>query len=124
MVTSETRCFVATAEECRLALMSLTGRIMELSPQERAEYLVDRDVSCHVTDLGVMFLTRIGPHGAGPVWEANGSDLKTAQIRMTARSADLLALSADPGTFPRAWLTGKIKIEASLSDILRLRKLL
>jgi predicted lipid carrier protein YhbT len=114
---------VATAEECRQALESLTGRIMELSPEERAEYLVDRDVSCRVTDLGVTFLTRIGPGGAGPVREANGSDPK-AQVRMTAKSTDLLALSADPGTFPKAWLTGKIKIEASLSDIFRLRRLL
>ncbi len=114
---------MATAEECRQALLALTGRIMELSPEERAEYLVDRDISCHVTDLGVTFLTRIGPDGAGPVRKANGSDTK-AQIRMTAKSADLLALSADPGTFPKAWLTGKIKVEASLSDIFRLRKLL
>ena len=114
---------MATAEECRQALASLTGRIMELSPEERAAHLVDREVSCHVTDLGVTFLTRIGPNGAGPVREANGSDPK-AQIRMTARSDDLVALAADPGTFAKAWLTGRLRIEASLSDIFRLRKLL
>jgi predicted lipid carrier protein YhbT len=115
--------FVATAEECRQALESLTARILELSPEDRAAHLVDRQVSCHVTDLGVTFLTRLGPDGALPVREANGSDGRP-QIRMSTRSDDLLALASDPGTFPRAWLTGRIKIEASLSDLLRLRKLL
>jgi hypothetical protein len=114
---------VATVEDCRQALDSLTSRILELNPEERAAHLVDRNVSCRVTDLGVTFLTRIGPDGADPVRESNGSDPK-AQIRMTAKSGDLIALAADPGTFAKAWLTGRIKIEASLSDIFRLRKLL
>jgi predicted lipid carrier protein YhbT len=115
--------FVATAEECRQALDTLTGRISELSAEDRATHLVDRQVSCHVTDLGVTFLTELGPHGAEPVRQANGSDGR-AQVRMTAKSDDLVALAADPGSFPRAWLTGRIRVEASLSDLLRLRKLL
>jgi hypothetical protein len=114
---------VATAEECRQALDSLTARILQLSPEDRAAHLADRQVSCHVTDLGVTFLTRLGPEGAEPVRQANGSDGR-AQIRMAAKSDDLLALAADPGIFPRAWLTGRIKVEASLPDLLRLRKLL
>jgi predicted lipid carrier protein YhbT len=114
---------VATAEECRQALDSLTARILELSPENRAAHLVDRQVSCHVNDLGVTFVTRLGPEGAEPVRQANGSDGR-AQIRMSSNSDDLLRLAADPGTFPRAWLTGRIKVEASLPDLLRLRKLL
>lgn len=114
---------MATPEECRQALDSLTGRILELSPEERAAHLVDRQVSCRVTDLGVTFVTGIGPDGAAPVREANGSDGR-AQIRLTARSDDLVALAADPGSFGRAWLTGRLKIEASIGDLLRLRKLL
>ena len=114
---------MATAEECRQALDSLTGRIMELSPQERAAHLVDRQVSCQVTDLGVTFVTELGPDGAAPVRELNGSGAR-AQIRLAARSDDLVALAADPGSFGRAWLTGRLKLEASIGDLLRLRKLL
>jgi hypothetical protein len=33
-------------------------------------------------------------------------------------------VSGDPKRFLRSWLTGKVKVEASLSDLLRLRKLL
>jgi hypothetical protein len=114
---------VATAEECRLALESLTGRIADLDPAERAAHLVDRAVSCHVPDLGVAFLTRLGPDGAAPVVQATGPD-GSAQIRITARSDDLVALAADPGSFGRAWLTGRLKIEASIGDLLRFRRLL
>jgi predicted lipid carrier protein YhbT len=114
---------VATAEECRQALDSLTGRISELGPEERAEHLVDREVSCHVTDLDVTFVTRLGAAGADPVRLMNGQDGK-AQIRLAARSDDLVTLAADPGSFGRAWLTGKLKIEASIFDLFRLRKLL
>jgi predicted lipid carrier protein YhbT len=114
---------VATAEECRQALESLTGRISELDPKHRADHLMERDVSCRVTDLGVTFVTQLGPDGATPVTQANGSGGK-AQIRLSTRSDDLLAIAANPASFGRAWLTGRLKVEASFSDLLRLRKLL
>jgi len=114
---------VATAEECRNALESLTGRISEMDPADRANHLVDRAISCHVTDLGVTFFTQLGPHGASPVEQANGS-AERAQVRLTTTSEDLLKLAEDPGTFPRAWLSGRLKIEASFLDLLRFRKLL
>ncbi|HEY6278900.1 MAG TPA: hypothetical protein VIX86_21515 [Streptosporangiaceae bacterium] len=117
---------MATADECRAALESLTGRIHDMDPADREAYLVDRDISCTVNDLGVTFLTRLGPGGAGPVTVANGSDGQAgaAQVRFTTSSDDLVALAADPGTFARAWLSGRLKIHASLTDLLRFRKLL
>jgi len=114
---------MATAEECRLALESLTGELDGLDPADRAAHLVDRVISCKVEDLGVTFVTRLGPDGASPVTVANGSD-GPAQVRLTTKSDDLVALAADPGSFGRAWLTGRLKVHASLSDLLRLRKLL
>jgi predicted lipid carrier protein YhbT len=114
---------MATAEECRQALESLTGQIQEMDPADRAAYLVDRVISCKVSDLGVTFVTRLGPDGASPVTLANGSDVQ-AQVRFTTKSDDLLALAEDPGSIGRAWLTGRLKVEASIFDLLRLRKVL
>jgi predicted lipid carrier protein YhbT len=114
---------MATAEECRQALESLVGQIKEMDPADRAAYLVDRDISCKVSDLGVTFVTRLGPDGASPVTLANGSDVQ-AQVRFTTKSDDLLALAEDPGSIGRAWLTGRLKVEASIFDLLRLRKVL
>jgi hypothetical protein len=114
---------VATAEECRQALESLTSRISELDPSDRANHLMERDVSCRVTDLGVTFVTQLGPHGATPVEQMNGSG-GSAHIRLSASSDDLLTIAANPASFGRAWLTGRLRVEASFSDLLRLRKLL
>jgi SCP-2 sterol transfer family len=114
---------MATAEECRQALEHLTGQIQEMDPADRAAYLVDRVISCTVSDLGITFLTRLGPDGASPVTMANGSD-GPAQVRFTTKSDDLLALADNPGSIGRAWLTGRLKVEASIFDLLRLRKVL
>jgi hypothetical protein len=114
---------MATAEECRQALDSLLGRLADLDPADREANLVDRVISCTVDDLGVTFVTHLGPDGAGPVTVANGSD-GPAQVRFTTKSDDLVALAADPGGIGRAWLTGRLKVEASIFDLLRLRKLL
>jgi len=114
---------MATAEECRQALESLTGRIQEMDPADRAAYLVDRDISCKVSDLGVTFLTHLGPDGASPVTVANGSDPQ-AQVKFTTKSDDLIALAENPASIGKAWITGRLKVEASIFDILRLRKAL
>ena len=114
---------MATAEECRQALESLTAQLSNMDPADRAAYLVDRSVSCTVEDLGITFLTHLGPGGAGPVTLANGSDGQ-AQVRFTTKSDDLVALAANPGSIGRAWLTGRLKVQASIFDILRLRKAL
>lgn len=114
---------MATAEECRQALEKLTGQIATMDPKDREAFLADRSLSCRVTDLDVTFLTHLRPDGATPVTVANGSD-GPAQVRFSVRSDDLVAIADDPGIFIRSWLTGRLKLEASFSDLLRLRKLL
>jgi hypothetical protein len=114
---------MATADECRAALESLTGRIAELDAQERAKKVLNRTMSLHVPDLGVTFVTRIGPDGAEPVRQAeNGA--RPAQVRFTADSDVVVAVAADPPSFMKAWLSGKLKVSGNPFDLLHLRKLL
>lgn len=114
---------MATADECRKALETLVGRIAEMSPQDRAAHFPERTMSARVPDLGLVFVTRVGPHGADPVVEAAPGD-KPAQVRFTANSDDLVWIAEDLARFARAWFTGKLKVEASLLDLLQLRKFL
>src|ERR1022692_2133454 len=114
---------MATVEECRKALETLTSRLSEMGPEERAAHLVDRVISCRVDDLGLTFLIRLGPDGAGPVTEATGGG-PPAPGRIPAQSDDRLKIADAPGSFARAWLTGRLKVEAGVFDLLRLRKLL
>jgi predicted lipid carrier protein YhbT len=114
---------MATAQECQAALESLTARIAQMDAKERAANLANRTLSCRVTDLGVTFMTTLGADGAGAVREVDAG-APAAQIRFSADSDEVLAVAADPGSFARAWLTGKLKVEGNMLDLLRLRKLL
>jgi hypothetical protein len=114
---------MATADDCRAALEKLTGRISELDVEVRRAKLIDRTLSCHVPDLGITFLTRLGPDGADPIKEVADATPE-AQIRFTAKSDDVVAIAKDPGSFARAWLSGRLKVEGSFFDLLHLRRLL
>jgi hypothetical protein len=114
---------MATAQECRKALESLTGRLSDMDAKDRAAKLADRTLSCRVPDLGVTFLTRLGPHGADPIVEAP-ANARPAQIRFIAKSDDIVAIGEDPASFAKAWLTGRVRVEGSFMDLLQLRKLL
>jgi hypothetical protein len=114
---------MATADECRLALERLTARISAMDAKDRADKLIDRTLSCRVPDIGKTFLTRLGPHGADPVKEMTDGS-RPAQVRFTANSDVVLAIADDPGSFARAWLGGRLKVEGNFFDLLHLRKLM
>jgi uncharacterized protein YciW len=114
---------MASAEQCREALQALTDRLGEMNPQERASYFSNRSFSCDVTDLGVTFITRITDHGAEPVKEAT-ADEPSADIRLAAASDDVVALAGTPANIARMWVAGRVKVHASMRDVLALRRLL
>jgi len=113
---------MASAEDCREALQKLAGRLGELSPADREAYFGDRTISVTIPDLGVTFETRLGT-GDDPVREV-GPGAPPADIRLTASSDEVIALSQSPMNIARAWVAGRVKVEASMKDLFRLRKLL
>lgn len=118
---------MATADECRAALASLTARIARMDAQQREKHLTDRTLSLRVPDLGVTFRTRLGPHGADPISEVRdgeGATADPAQVRFTAKSDDVVAIAADPSGLLGAWMSGRLKVEGNFFDLLQLRKLM
>jgi SCP-2 sterol transfer family len=113
---------MTTAEECRAALQKLAARLSELSPAERDQYFGNRKISVTIPDLDVTYVTVLGT-GNDPVREAVPGE-PPADIRMTAKSDEVIALAEQPMNIARAWMTGRIKIEASMKDLFRLRRLL
>jgi hypothetical protein len=111
-----------TAEECRTALQKLAGRLSELSPAERDQYFGNRTISVTIPDLGLTYVSVLGA-GDDPVHEASPGD-PPADIRMTANSDEVVALAEQPMNIARAWMGGRVKIEASMKDLFRLRRLL
>ena len=114
---------MATAEECQQAFEKLIGRLSELNPEDRDTFFSGRSFSCQVPDLNVTYVTRFGPSGADPVHLAQPGEPR-ADVRLTASSDTVVELSGNVSAFPRAWITGKVKVQASMRDLLRLRKLL
>jgi SCP-2 sterol transfer family len=113
---------MASAEECRAALQKLATRLSELSPNEREQYFGNRTISVTIPDLRVTYVTLLGS-GDDPVRDAAPGD-PPADIRMTANSDEVVALAEQPMNIARAWMSGRVKIEASMKDLFRLRRLL
>jgi SCP-2 sterol transfer family len=113
---------MTSAEECRAALQKLAGRLSELNPAERDQYFGNRTISVTIPDLGVTYVTLLGT-GNDPVRAAAPGE-RPADIRITAKSQEVIALAEQPMNIARAWMTGRVKIEASMKDLFRLRRLL
>jgi predicted lipid carrier protein YhbT len=111
-----------TVEECQQALQKLARRLSELTPQERQEYFGNRTISVTVPDLNVTFVTVLG-EGDDIVRLARPGEPK-ADMRLTAPSDEVISLAEQPMNIARAWMSGKVKIEASVKDLFRLRRLL
>jgi len=109
---------VATIDECREALKEFAGK---LGGMDESNKNLVRTVSLRVPDLDVTF------HGvlrAGALEDITTEPKERAQVRMTIKSDDLIALVAGDLNFASAWARGRVKLEAGFSDLLRLRKLL
>jgi len=113
---------MTSAQDCQVALQKLAGRLSELSPADREDYFGNRTLSVTIPDLGVTFVTKLGS-GDDPVREVAPGD-PPADIRLTANSAEVVSLAESPMNIGRAWVAGRVKIEASMKDLFRLRRLL
>ena len=112
---------MATMDQCLTSLRSIRG---DLAANPAAAGL-DRSLSCRLTDLDQVVVGRLSS-GAVRDLEVlpDAPDVARADIRLTMTSDDLVALTAGELSFGPAWATGRVKLEAGLRDLLRLRKLL
>jgi predicted lipid carrier protein YhbT len=113
---------MATLDECEAALHALAERLNSADPGEHGKHLVDRTLACTVSDLSVTFLGELRDRGLYDI-RLKTPDDAPAQVRLRASSDDLLALIEGRLHFAAAWLTGKVKVDASLGDIMRLRSI-
>ncbi|MFF3336067.1 SCP2 sterol-binding domain-containing protein [Streptomyces sp. NPDC002888] len=115
---------MATIEECRTALEKLSDNMQGAEGDVRAAAALDRSVSCLITDLDVTFVGRLTGGRIEVSDTLEGPPREKAEIRLTMTGEDLVALVDGGLNFAKAWGTGRVKLEASLLDLFRLRKLL
>ncbi|MEU9523538.1 MULTISPECIES: sterol-binding protein [unclassified Streptomyces] len=115
---------MATTEECRAALDKLSDSMRGAEGDVRAATELDRSVSCHITDLDVTFAGRMTDGRIDVRETLEGPPRERAEIRLAMTGDDLVALVAGELNFARAWGSGRVRLEAGLRDLFRLRKLL
>ena len=112
---------MASVTECDSAVRGLVEKLAAAPPELRRRYVVDRTVSCRISDLGVTYSGRLCDAG---ISELTTDDDARAQLRLTVGSDDLLALAEGRLAVPTAWAIGKLRVQASPLDLLKLRALL
>ncbi|MBN1170851.1 MAG: SCP2 sterol-binding domain-containing protein [Micromonosporaceae bacterium] len=112
---------MATIDECRAALERLAKHLAENAATTRERLSMDRTLACRITDLNTAFHGRLLD---GQIIDLADGDNSTANIGLIASSDDLIDLVDGRLHAGAAFASGRIKIKASMMDILRLRKLL
>jgi hypothetical protein len=112
---------VATIEQC---IEALSGVLGDLTDNPAAKGL-DRSLSCRLTDLRQVIQGRLSEGEIGGLHAVpDDPPPAPADIRLTMSSDDLLALTSGELSFAPAWATGRVKMEAGLRDMFKLRALL
>ncbi|CAM5726152.1 Sterol-binding protein OS=Streptomyces alboniger OX=132473 GN=CP975_07410 PE=4 SV=1 [Streptomyces alboniger] len=115
---------MATIEECRAALEKLSDTLQTTEGDVRTAAALDRSVSCHITDLDVTFVGRLVDGRIEVADTLQGPPPEKAEIRLAMAGDDLVALVNGELNFAKAWGSGRVRLEAGLKDLFRLRKLL
>ncbi|MFR9800587.1 sterol-binding protein [Streptomyces sp. MS06] len=115
---------MATIEECRAALDKFSDTLGRAEGDVRDAAALDRSVSCRITDLDVTFAGRITGGRIEVAETLQGPPRERAQIRLAMSGDDLVALVNGELHFARAWGAGRVRLEAGLRDLFRLRRLL
>lgn len=109
---------MASIAECEQALHALADRLAGADSGTRKKADLDRTISCRLTDLDAVFAGRLHD---GQLTDIRKADSDEAQVKMAMSSDDLVRLVAGELPMASAWATGRIRIDAGVRDLLRLR---
>ncbi|HEY2299533.1 MAG TPA: alkyl sulfatase C-terminal domain-containing protein [Jatrophihabitans sp.] len=107
---------MASVEECDAAFHSLADRLSASDPSKRTD--LDRTLTCRLPDIGVIFAGHLHD---GKLTDIRRVDDATAQVKLTMSSDDLIDLVSGRANFASAWASGRIKIDAGMFDLIKLR---
>jgi hypothetical protein len=111
---------MATVEQCEAAFNQLADRVATVSSAGRNTAPFDRTLSCTINDLSLIFAARLHD---GKLLDIHQTTDPAAQVRMAMTSDDLLKLVDGELKMGAAWASGRIKVDASIMDLLKLRSI-
>lgn len=110
---------MATVEECEQALQQLAARANK-SDTRGPHQAFDRSLTCSLPDLDVIFS---GELKGGQLQDIRLADDPAAQIRLEMSSDDLVRLVGGNLNLGSAWATGRVRVNAGIRDLMRLRSM-
>lgn len=112
---------MASVEDCDAAFRTLADRLSSADPDKRTD--LDRTLSCTLPDLGVIFAGHLRDGELDDIRQVTDPNSGKAQVRLTMSSDDLVDLVAGRLKFAPAWASGRIKIDARVFDMIKLRSI-
>lgn len=113
---------MASVDDCRRALAGLAARWEAVDGDVRGRNAPDRTLSLWLSDLDLTFTGRLHEGSLVDI-AVDAGGLEPAQLRLQCGSDDLLALTDGTLNPAVAWATGRLRVDASPLDLLRLRAL-
>jgi hypothetical protein len=112
---------MADKQRCEAALHSLAARLEEHARTAGPPKTPDRTMTCRIPDLRTSYSGMLRGGYLIDIAEGERSDSK---IIFTVNSDDLVAVTEGSMSFLSAWTSRRLKINASMRDLLRIRSLL
>jgi hypothetical protein len=111
---------MATLKDCEDALAALAARLAATDPEIRRKNSLDRSLSCTIRDLDTTFGGQIKDGLLTGITQIDGP---TGQVKLSMTSDDLVALVAGKLNLVGAWTSGRVKIDARVFDLIKLRSI-
>ena len=116
---------MSSIDACLDGLAQANERILAQPVDKRREHIRERSVRVLVPDLDTAFDMRLTVDGITDlVARPRAEPAPSTQVTVTVSSDDLVALSQKRLDPAKALLSRRLKIDAGLGDLLRLRRLL
>ena len=109
---------MATVAECEQAFATLADRLAGADPEARRRNSFDRTISCRLTDLDVIFAAQLKD---GLLTDIRQVEDANAQVKLAMSSDDLVKLVDKELNLASAWTSGRVKIDARVFDLIKLR---
>jgi hypothetical protein len=113
---------LATKAEVERQLAALMARLDGNEANVRSAIPSRKVLRCHVPDLGATWFSVVEDGHVSPPSETSPDG--AADITLTVGSDDLVDLVVGRVSFLSAFTSGKVRVDASIVDLLRLRSLL
>lgn len=111
---------MATIEQCRAVVTDLVKQLNSFDADTRRKNVPDRTIELVILDLDTVFSGRLHQGDLVDI-EENAPAGKKPNVRLVMNSDDLIDLTEGRLKFAHAWATGRIRLDASIRDLLRLR---